>query len=54
MAGLEKDASWALARAWAASVVLVLCGATALVVFRQGLMEAWPPAARLFMALGLA
>lgn len=44
----------ALRRAWAASIALVAGAALSLVLFRAALMEAWPPAVRLFAALGLA
>uniref|UniRef100_UPI001E5B3924 hypothetical protein n=1 Tax=Roseomonas rosulenta TaxID=2748667 RepID=UPI001E5B3924 len=43
-----------LLRAWVASVVVVAGGMVALVVFRAQVMSAWPPATRLFAALGLA
>lgn len=44
----------ALRRAWAVSVALVLGGVVALVLLRGPVMTAWPPATRLFAALGLA
>jgi hypothetical protein len=44
----------ALLRAWVASLVVVLGGALAVLVFRSQVMAAWPPATRLFAALGLA
>jgi predicted Zn finger-like uncharacterized protein len=47
----EDDA--ALRRAWAASVALVLGAAIGLVILREPVMAAWPPARRLFAALGL-
>jgi predicted Zn finger-like uncharacterized protein len=43
----------ALRRAWAASVALVLGAVVALLALRGPVMEAWPPARRLFAALGL-
>ena len=47
-------ASPALVRAWVGSVALVLGGMVALLLFRAPVMQAWPPATRLFSALGLA
>lgn len=44
----------ALRRAWAASLVVVIGGAVALVAFRGAIMAAWPPATRFFAAIGLA
>ncbi len=44
----------ALLRAWVASLVVVIGGVAGLLVFRAEVMAAWPPASRLFMALGLA
>jgi predicted Zn finger-like uncharacterized protein len=44
----------ALARAWIVSLALVLGAAVALVLLRAQVMAAWPPATRLFAALGLA
>jgi predicted Zn finger-like uncharacterized protein len=44
----------ALRKAWMASVALVAAGVLALVVWRGAVMAAWPPATRLFAALGLA
>ena len=43
-----------LAAAWAASLLLLAGGALAAWHWRVDLVEAWPPAARAFMALGLA
>lgn len=45
---------WTLMLAWVASLLIVVGGAVALVVFRGAVMAAWPPATRLFAALGLA
>ncbi|MFN8983745.1 MAG: hypothetical protein ACK5X9_14655 [Alphaproteobacteria bacterium] len=39
--------------AWAASIALLIGGALAAVIMRDAVMEAWPPTARLFSALGL-
>jgi hypothetical protein len=52
VAGGKDDA--ALRRAWAASVAVVLGAVVGLVVLREPVMAAWPPARRLFAALGLA
>ncbi|WP_170979483.1 zinc-ribbon domain-containing protein [Roseomonas sp. HF4] len=49
----EPGSDVALRRAWAASVALVLGAAASLLLFRGAVMEAWPPAIRLFAALGL-
>ncbi len=50
-----NDASRHLLRAaWAASIVLLVGGGLAAIIKRDALMEAWPPVARLFAALGLA
>ncbi|HWX50349.1 MAG TPA: hypothetical protein VNZ61_20050 [Roseomonas sp.] len=38
--------------AWAASLLVVAGAVVALWVWRAELMAAWPPAARLFQALG--
>ncbi len=43
----------ALWLAWAATVLAVLGFAAAVVTFRQEIVAAWPPAARLYLALGL-
>ncbi|WP_368414367.1 hypothetical protein [Falsiroseomonas sp.] len=42
-----------LAAAWLASLALVGAGVAALVVFQAEIVAAWPPAARLYAALGL-
>jgi predicted Zn finger-like uncharacterized protein len=39
--------------AWIASVLVVVCFVAALVAFRVEIATAWPPAARLYLALGL-
>jgi predicted Zn finger-like uncharacterized protein len=44
----------ALRKAWVASLAVVAGGILALVVWRGPVMAAWPPATRLFAALGLA
>ncbi len=44
----------ALLGAWAASVLVVLGGIAAMLVFRAQLMAAWPPVTRFFSVLGLA
>lgn len=46
-------ASRGLRVAWAASIALLLGGGLAAIIKRDAVMEAWPPAARLFAALGL-
>ncbi|NMJ40930.1 hypothetical protein GWK16_06745 [Roseomonas sp. JC162] len=43
-----------LVRAWILSVAAVVVAGLALVAFRADVVAAWPPAARLFTALGLA
>jgi predicted Zn finger-like uncharacterized protein len=42
-----------LRAAWAASIVLLIVGGLAAIIKREALVEAWPPATRLFSALGL-
>jgi predicted Zn finger-like uncharacterized protein len=49
----NEASSRALRAAWVASVALVLGGGLAAIIKRDAVMEAWPPAARLFAALGL-
>ena len=49
-----RDRPVALRRAWVASIALVVGAALSVLVFRTTVMEAWPPAIRLFTALGLA
>lgn len=44
------DGLWA---AWVASILVVLAFLAALLVFRAEIAAAWPPAARLYIALGL-
>jgi hypothetical protein len=39
--------------AWAASIALLIGGGLVAIIKRDVVMEAWPPAARLFGALGL-
>ena len=46
-------ASRGLRVAWAASIALLLGGGLAAIIKRDAVMEAWPPAARLFAVLGL-
>ena len=46
-------ASRGLRVAWAASIALLLGSGLAAIIKRDAVMEAWPPAARLFAALGL-
>ena len=43
-----------LRAAWAASIVLLIGGGLVAIIKRDAVMEAWPPAARLFAALGLS
>jgi predicted Zn finger-like uncharacterized protein len=49
----DGAASRGLRAAWAASIALLIGGGLAAIIKRDALMEAWPPAARLFAALGL-
>jgi predicted Zn finger-like uncharacterized protein len=49
----QGAASRGLRAAWAASIALLLGGGLAAIIKRDAVMEAWPPAARLFAALGL-
>lgn len=42
-----------LRRAWVGSLVVVAGGVLGLLVFRSQVMATWPPATRLFAALGL-
>jgi hypothetical protein len=42
-----------LALAWAATAVAVLALVGVLALFREEITSAWPPAARLYLALGL-
>jgi fatty acid desaturase len=46
--------AWGTGLAWAASLLLLAAAAGAAWYWRVSLVEAWPPAARAFMALGLA
>ena len=48
-----EASSRGLRAAWAASIALLLGGGLAAIIKRDAVMEAWPPAARLFAALGL-
>jgi hypothetical protein len=43
----------ALRFAWVASVVVILAGLASALVWRDDVMAAWPPATRLYAALGL-
>jgi hypothetical protein len=43
----------ALLRAWVASLVVMIGAMVGLLVFRSEVMAAWPPATRMFAALGL-
>ena len=51
--GAEGAASRGLRAAWAASIALLIGGGLAAIIQRDTVMAAWPPAARLFGALGL-
>lgn len=51
--GAEGAASRGLRAAWAASIALLIGGGLAAIIQRDAVMAAWPPAARLFGALGL-
>ena len=53
-AGGTLDRSRVTALAWAASLLLLAGAAGAAWLWRIELVEAWPPAARAFIALGLA
>ena len=48
------DTSRFVTLAWAASLLLLAAAAAAAWTWRVDLVEAWPPAARAFIALGLA
>ena len=50
----RADTSRFVTLAWAASLLLLAGAAAAAWVWRIELVEAWPPAARAFVALGLA
>lgn len=39
--------------AWTASILLVVLAGVALWIFRADLVAAWPPMARLYLALGV-
>ncbi|UFN47335.1 hypothetical protein LPC08_15045 [Roseomonas sp. OT10] len=39
---------------WLASLLLLGCAAVVAVIYRGAIMEAWPPAQRLYQALGLS
>ncbi|MBN8873544.1 MAG: zinc-ribbon domain-containing protein [Rhodospirillales bacterium] len=45
---------WGLRAAWAGSVLLLILLGVAGVIGRQAVMAAWPPATRLYAAIGLA
>lgn len=49
----QGASSRGLRAAWAASIALLIGGGLAAIIQRDAVMEAWPPAARLFAALGL-
>ena len=49
----HEASSRGLRAAWAASIVLLMVGGLAAIIKREALVEAWPPATRLFSALGL-
>jgi predicted Zn finger-like uncharacterized protein len=49
----EGAASRGLRAAWAASILLLIGGGLAAIIQRDAVMAAWPPAARVFGALGL-
>lgn len=49
----NEASSRGLRVAWAASIALLLGGGLAAIIKRDAVMEAWPPAARLFAVLGL-
>jgi len=49
----QGASSRGLRAAWAASIALLIGGGLTAIIQRDAVMEAWPPAARLFAALGL-
>jgi predicted Zn finger-like uncharacterized protein len=49
----NEASSRGLRVAWVASIALLLGGGLAAIIKRDAVMEAWPPAARLFAVLGL-
>jgi predicted Zn finger-like uncharacterized protein len=49
----NEASSRGLRAAWVASIALLVGGGLAAIIKRDAVMEAWPPAARLFAALGL-
>ena len=49
----QEPAPRGLRAAWAASIALLIGGGLTAIIQRDVVMEAWPPAARLFAALGL-
>ena len=49
----NEAASRGLRAAWVASIALLIGSGLAAILKRDAVMEAWPPAARLFAALGL-
>jgi predicted Zn finger-like uncharacterized protein len=51
---MQLGASLALRIAWLSSIVLVLVALGAAYVWRAEVMAAWPPSARVYVALGLA
>ena len=50
----NEASSRRLRAAWAASIALLIGGGLTAIIKRDVVMEAWPPAARLFAALGLS
>lgn len=50
---VRRGGAW-LAIAWVASVLLVIGAVAALVVWRDAVMQAWPPSIRAYAALKLA
>jgi hypothetical protein len=50
----NEASSRGLRAAWVASIALLIGGGLAAIIKRDAVMEAWPPAARLFAALGLS
>jgi predicted Zn finger-like uncharacterized protein len=48
-----RDGSGGLMLAWLASALVLLCFFGALVLYRIDIVAAWPPAERLYVALGL-
>jgi hypothetical protein len=53
-APMPRQQNRALAAAWAVSLVVLLLAAGTAIAWRDDIIQAWPPSARVFIALGLA